>query len=128
MSPIRTTLARALAYLVLFVGVPLGTAVATTHHMLNGTEWTDPERTKKPRPATKPAPEKAAPSPKPRSSTAPWRLGECVTSQLQIIDCAPGALQVVGSIRDPGRRPCADLPETTQVRPAGKYALCLTDY
>ncbi|PSM37624.1 hypothetical protein C6Y14_41440 [Streptomyces dioscori] len=127
MSPTFTTIARGITYLVLFVGVPIGTAAATTHHMLDGTEWTTPEPAE-PRPAAKPTAMKAPPSPNARSSAAPWRLGDCVTRQLRIVDCAQGALQVVGSIRDPGHRPCADLPETTQVRPAGKYALCLTDY
>ncbi|GHA28761.1 hypothetical protein GCM10010372_30730 [Streptomyces tauricus] len=122
-----TTIARGLAYLMLAVGVPAGTAVAITHHMLDGTEWTTPQPSK-PRPAAKPTPTKAAPSPRPRSTNVPWELGDCVTAQLRIIDCTPGAQRIVGWFGDPGSRPCAALPETTQVQRAGRYALCLADY
>ncbi|MEU6032018.1 hypothetical protein ABZ825_34295 [Streptomyces tauricus] len=127
MSPTLTTIARALAYLVLFVGVPAVTAAATTHHMLDDTEWTDPQLSK-PRPTAKPTPTKTAPSPRPRSTNVPWKLGDCVTAQLRIVDCTPGARRIVGWFGDPGRRPCAALPETTQVQRAGRYALCLADY
>lgn len=126
MSRILTALVRGLAYLILFVGIPTATAATVTHHMLDDTDWTDPQPAK-PRPTAKPTPTKPAPPAKPRGTNAPWKLGDCVTPQLRIVPCTPGAMRIVGRVHNPGTQPCTGVPETTQIRHSGTYALCLTN-
>ncbi|MFF3928588.1 hypothetical protein [Streptomyces hirsutus] len=104
-------------------------AAAITHHRLDGTDWTDPTPHRpKPTPA---APVTVAPSPTvtitptPTSTPGPWPLGTCLTTTLQPTPCQPGALRIVGWVRGPDQTPCADIPETDELRRTGDYALCL---
>ncbi|MFD5708765.1 hypothetical protein ACFWGV_21870, partial [Bacillus subtilis] len=76
-------------------------------------------------PVPAPSPQ-AAPTP-PRASRHPWPAGSCVTAAADRTPCSsPGALRVVASLHAPkSADPCHDAPETTLVRRAGAYTLCL---
>lgn len=124
--PVIRQLGRALAIVGLFVAVGIGSAAAFTYVALDGTTWTDPAppvpTTSTPRPAATPEP-----APTARPTPTAYAVGDCYTPQLTRVDChQPGALQAIGVIHQPGGDPCAGLPETTTIRKAGAYTLCLT--
>ncbi|MFI9824441.1 hypothetical protein ACIHFC_28915 [Streptomyces sp. NPDC052013] len=123
---IRTAVVRGLAILMLTVGLPAGTAAAVTHYLLLGSAWTESGPAKPRPPAESATTAAAAPSPEPGDTDGPWRLGSCVTQQLQATRCYPGALRILGAVEDAGRNACAGVPATTQVRRSGDYTLCLT--
>ncbi|MEV0115850.1 hypothetical protein AB0H77_21815 [Streptomyces sp. NPDC050844] len=124
-------LARVATAALLILSGPAATA-AIAYDRLNAEWWTDTDtRTTgaapaRPAPEAVPAPSpQAAPEP-PRASRHPWPAGSCVTPASVRTPCENGSLRVVASLHAPrSTDPCHDAPETTAVRRAGAYTLCL---
>ncbi|MEV0526024.1 hypothetical protein AB0I66_21545 [Streptomyces sp. NPDC050439] len=122
-------LARAAAAVLLTLSGP-AVAAAVAYERFNQEWWTGtgaaaaaPAR---PEPEAVPAPSpQGAPEPPP-ATRHPWPAGSCVTPTPTRTACTPGALRVVASLHSPrAAKPCHDVPETTHVRRAGAYTLCL---
>lgn len=117
------------AVLLTFSGPAVAAAVA--YDRLNHEWWTSTTtRAATPAPARPETEAVPAPSPQgapePPDARHPWDLGSCVTpTATRSTPCASGALRVVGSIGTHTGKPCHDVPETTHVRRAGAYTLCL---
>lgn len=124
--PRRFARAAATALLLL---TPAAVASPVAYDWLNAEWWTDTGSAAAPtRPDAGPVPSpspQAAPEP-PRATRHPWPLGSCVTAAADRTPCTAGALRVVASLHTSrAAKPCHDVPETTSVRRAGTYTLCL---
>src|SRR5690606_35446945 len=88
--------------------ISASTAAGVAYLMLDDTTWTDA------RPARPPATATAVPAPAaptaPADPTARWRLGSCLTENLQATTCEPGTWHIVGVVQDPGPDPCTGIP------------------
>lgn len=105
-------------------------AAAVAYERFNQEWWTGTDAAAaapaRPEPEAVPAPSpQGAPEP-PRATRHPWPAGSCVTAAVARAECTGGALRIVASLHAPrSADPCHDVPETTTVRRAGAYTLCL---